>query len=448
MANMKRYDSMRPAMAKRLVLAVGLACAWMQVDAVAKEGCDNLNYDESKVGDYTVPDPLLGKDGKRVTDAASWKATRRSEILRDFRDLMYGDTPELPIKLRPQVVSTRKDAVDGLATRTIVKLHLFDDPQAPHIELMYYIPNKKTKPVPMFLGLSFTGNASIDDDPTIPLPTNWMRPQEGVVVNNRATESLRGTGAASWPIQAAIERGYGVATFYYGDVEPDHIEGWRDGIRGYALKLAGRTERGPRDWGALGAWAWGLSRAMDYLATIPDVNAQQVIVLGHSRLGKTALWAGAQDQRFAIVISNNSGEGGAALARRNFGENIACSIDHASWRYCDQFRDYVDREKDLPFDQHMLLGLVAPRPLYVASATKDSLADPKGEFLTAVHAEPIYGLFGLRGLDTATWPQPDRPIGETIGYHLRTGDHAITKYDWQEFLSFADRWFKNPRLQE
>jgi hypothetical protein len=187
---------------------------------------------------------------------------------------------------------------------------------------------------------------------------------------------------------------------------------------------------------------------MDYLATIPDVKAQQVVVFGHSRLGKTALWAGAQDERFAIVVSNNSGEGGAALARRNFGENIACSIDHASWRYCDRFRDYVDREDELPFDQHMLLGLIAPRPVYIASATKDLLADPKGEFLTAVHAEPIYRLFGLRGIDTSTLPPPDRPIGQTVGYHLRTGDHAITKYDWQEFLSFADRQFKNPQPQE
>lgn len=435
-------------MAKQLVLAVGLACACMHVDAIAKNGCDNLNYDESKVGEYTVPDPLLGKDGKRVADAAAWKATRRKETLRDFRDLMYGQTPELPVKLRPEVVSTRKDAVDGLATRTIVKLHLFDDPKAPHIDLMVYLPNKKTKPVPMLLGLSFTGNASIEDDPTIPLPANWMRPQQGVVVNNRATEALRGTSAAAWPIKAAIERGYGVATFYYGDVESDHIEGWRDGIRGYALKLEGRTERGPRDWGALSAWAWGLSRAMDHLETMPDVDPKQVVVLGHSRLGKTSLWAGAQDERFAIVISNNSGEGGAALARRNYGENIACSIEHASWRYCDQFRDYVDREQDLPFDQHMLLGLVAPRPVYVASATKDSLADPKGEFLSAAHAEPIYRLFGLRGLDTSAWPPPDKPIGQSIGYHLRTGEHAIKEYDWQQYLDFADRHFMIPRPEK
>lgn len=439
---------MRHVNAKPLVLALGLACAWMQAGAIAEQRCDRLNYDESKVGDYTVPDPLLSKDGKRITDRASWRSKRRSEILRDFRDLMYGHTPELPVKLRAQVVATRKDAVDGLATRTIVKLQFFDDPKAPRIDLMYYIPNKKAGPVPMLLGLSFTGNASIDDDPVIPLPTGWMRPQHGVVVKNRATEALRGASADSWPIKVAIERGFGVATFYYGDVEPDHIDGWREGIRGYALKLAGRTERAPQDWGALGAWAWGLSRAMDYLATIPDVNAQQVVVFGHSRLGKTALWAGAQDERFSIVISNNSGEGGASLARRNFGENIACSIEHASWRYCDRFRDWVDRENELPFDQHMLLGLIAPRPIYIASATKDSLADPKGEFLSAVHAEPIYRLFGLRGMDTSTWPAPDTPIGQTIGYHLRTGEHAITKYDWQQYLEFADRQFKNPLSKE
>lgn len=448
MANIRRYDWLRQAIAKPLILAVSLTCACLQ-GAIAQQACDRLNYDEGKVGQYTLPDPLLGKDGKRVTDAASWKAARRQEILRDFRDLMYGHTPELPLKLRAQVVATRKDAVEGLATRTIVRLQFYDDPQAPQIELMVYLPNKKTGPVPMFLGLSFTGNASIEDDPAIPLPTGWMRPQEGVVVNNRATEKLRGASADAWPIKLALQQGFGVATLYYGDVEPDHIAGWRDGIRGYALKLAGRTDRATQEWGALGAWAWGLSRAMDYLATLPDVNAQQVVVFGHSRLGKAALWAGAQDERFAIVISNNSGEGGASLARRNYGENIACSIEHASWRYCDRFRDWVDRENELPFDQHMLLGLVAPRPVYVASATKDSLADPKGEFLSAVHAEPIYRLFGRRGLETSTWPlAADKPIGHSIGYHLRTGDHAITKYDWQQYLDFAERHFKTPPSPE
>jgi hypothetical protein len=242
----------------------------------------------------------------------------------------------------------------------------------------------------------------------------------------------------------ALKQGYGVATFYYGDVEPDHIDGWRDGIRGYALKLAGRTERASDEWGALGAWAWGLSRALDYLETNPAVDARRVVVFGHSRLGKTALWAGAQDQRFALVISNNSGEGGASLARRNFGENIAYSIAHASWRYCDRFRDYIDRANDLPFDQHMLLALIAPRPIYICSATEDGLADPKGEFLSAAHVEPVYRLFGLRGVNTSEWPAPDKPVGHSVGYHLRTGPHAITEYDWKQFLDFANRHLKQP----
>jgi hypothetical protein len=397
------------------------------------------NYVEANVGIYTLPDPLLGKNGLRVTDTNSWIAVRRHEILRDFRDLMYGHTPELPVTLRAEVVATRKDAVNGLATRTLVTLRFFNDPNAPHINLMLYIPNKATKPAPVFLGLSFYGNASVENDPSIPLAQGWMRRHSTAVVDNRATESLRGLYAHRWPLALALKRGYCVATFYCGDVEPDHIEGWRDGIRGYALKRAGRTERAPNEWGMLGAWAWGLSRALDYLETNPAVDASRVAVFGHSRLGKTALWAGAQDERFALVISNNSGEGGASLARRNFGENIAYSIYHASWRYCDRFRDFIDKEKDLPFDQHMLLALIAPRPIYVCSATEDLLADPKGEFITTVHAEPVYRLFGLKGVSTTQWPEPDRPVGEIIGYHLRTGRHAITAYDWEQFLGFADR---------
>lgn len=406
------------------------------------------NYDESKVLPYTLPDPLLARDGHRVVSTNEWNTLRRGEILHDFRDLMYGHTPKLPLQLRAETIATRKDAVEGLATRTLVTLRFFADPAAPSIQLMLYVPNHNgaKKPAPVFLGLNYFGNASLEPDPTIPLSPRWMRTAADMgIVDNRATEATRGVHASRWPLALALQRGYAVATFYYGDVEPDHIEGWRDGIRGYALKLAGRTERKPDEWGALGAWAWGLSRALDYLETIPSVDAHNVVVFGHSRHGKAALWAGAQDERFALVISNDSGEGGASLARRNFGENIAYSIAHASWRYCDKFRDYIDRANDLPFDQHMLLALVAPRPLYVASATEDELADPKGEFLSAVHAEPVYKLFGRSGLGTATWPQPEHPIGQTIGYHLRTGKHDITRYDWEQYLNFADRHLGNRR---
>ncbi len=408
--------------------------------ATAQRDSHGRNYDEANVRDYTVPDPLVAKDGSQVTDVDIWLAKRRPEILRDFRDLMYGHTPDLPIELRSEVVSVKEDAVDGLATRTLVTLQFFDDPDAPQIQLMLYVPNSANKPVPVFLGLSFYGNASIEDDPAIPLPTGWMRrTRSDAVVDNRATEKMRGMSASRWPLEIPLKSGYGVATFYYGEMEPDHIEGWREGIRGYALKLADRTEPADHEWGALGAWGWGLSRALDYLETNPSVDASRVAVLGHSRLGKTALWAGAQDKRFAVVISNNSGEGGAALARRNFGENIAYSIHHASWRYCNRFRDFVDREDELPFDQHMLLGLIAPRPVYITSATEDLLSDPKGEFLTAVHAESIYRLFGLVGVDQTDWPAPDTPVGETVGYHVRTGEHDVTDYDWEQFVKFADR---------
>jgi len=419
------------------VLSVFLSNANAQVTLSTSYG---RNYIEANVDTYTLPDPLLSKDGRRVIDTDSWIAVRRGEILRDFRDLMYGHNPELPITLRAEVVAVRKDAINGLATRILITLRFFDDPSAPRINLMLYVPNKATKPVPVFLGLSFYGNASVEDDPSIPLPDGWMRRHStSAVVDHRATELLRGIYAHRWPLALALEHGYGVATFYYGDVEPDHIEGWRDGIRGYALKLAGRTKPVPNEWGALGAWAWGLSRSLDYLETNSAVDASRVVVFGHSRLGKTALWAGAQDKRFALVISNNSGEGGASLARRNFGENIAYSIAHASWRYCDRFRDFIDREKDLPFDQHMLLALIAPRPIYISSATEDLLADPKGEFLSTVHAEAVYRLFGLRGVNITQWPEPDLPVGQTIGYHLRSGKHAITAYDWEQFIGFADR---------
>ncbi len=398
------------------------------------------NYDEAKVSAYTLPDPLRSNDGRVVTNARMWSQSRRGEILRDLSNLMYGLTPELPIKLRAEVTAVRRDAVEGFATRTLVTLEFFDDPAAPRIHLALYLPNGATGPVPVFLGLNYYGNASVERDPEIPLTEAWMRPvREAGVVGNRATEATRGIHASRWPLEMALRRGHGIATFYYGDVEPDHLEGWREGIRGYALKRSGRSERAPNEWGALGAWAWGMSRTLDYLAAHPGVDARRVVVFGHSRHGKAALWAGAQDERFALVISNNSGEGGAALARRNFGENIAYSIAHASWRYCDRFRDYTDRPHELPFDQHMLIALMAPRPVYVASATEDGLSDPKGEFLGAVSAAPVYRLFGRVGLGTMEWPAPDRPVGDTIGYHLRTGAHDITAFDWAQYLDFAER---------
>ncbi len=402
------------------------------------------NADESKVAPYTLPDPLRGDDGIRVKDAAAWQSRRRGEILRSFSTLMYGVTPQPPLQLRAEVTARRTDAVQGLATRTLVTLRFFDDPAAPCIHLMLYVPNATTKPAPVFLGLNYRGNACVESDPAIPLTERWVlgRPPGNGIVNNRATGATRGSCAAAWPLALALHRGYAVATFFYGDIEEDHGDGWRNGIRGYLMRKEGRTAAKPDEWGALGAWGWGLSRALDYLETNPAVDARRVAVFGHSRHGKAALWAGAQDERFALVISNNSGEGGASLARRDFGETIANSIEWAWYRYCDRFRGFAGRAADLPFDQHMLLALVAPRPVYVASATEDHLADPRGEFLSAVHAAPVYRLLGHSGLGAAEMPPPDRSIGDRIGYHIRTGRHAIVEFDWEQYLNFADRHFQ------
>jgi hypothetical protein len=398
------------------------------------------NYDEEKAGNPQLPELLTSDKGQKITTAQQWEKEGRPAVLAKFAAHVYGRFPGKPQNMRFKVNSVDNKALGGKATRKLITIYFTNAADAPSMEVLMYLPNQTKAAVPVFIGLNYYGNHSTHTDPGITLSDRWMRDNEAYKVsNNRATEGSRGAQASRWPVEEMISRGYGVATAYYGDLEPDHEEGWKTGIR---TSLQKELNIKPEEWGAIGAWAWGLSRMMDYLETDKGVNAKQVAITGHSRTGKAALWAAANDQRFAMIISNEAGEGGNSLARRNYGETVErINTAFPHW-FSPKYKTYNKQVDQMPVDQHMLLALMAPRPLYVASAEGDQWSDPKGEFLSAKYAQPVYDLYNKKGLGTAQMPLVEQPVGEHVRYHIRTGKHDITLYDWQQFLTFADTHFK------
>ncbi len=403
-----------------------------------------LNYDESRVPPYEIPDPLRLMDGTHVTSAPVWWEQRRPELLRLFETHIYGLTPGQTIPVRHETTSVDKDALGGKAIRKEVSIHFGDQQDGPRMDLLIYVPKQASHPTPAFLGLNFFGNHAIHRDPGVTLSKSWMRENDELgIVNHHAMEKSRGGMAHRWPVERILERGYALVTAYYGDLDPDYDDGFQNGIQPLFYKK-GQRKPAPGDWGSIGMWAWGLSRAMDYLETDPDVDRRRVAVLGHSRLAKTALWASAQDQRFAMVVANNSGCMGAALSKRIFGNTIEGITNTFPYWFSDNLKKFRGMEEELPIDQHMLLALAAPRPIYITSSEEDLLADPRGEFLGARHADPVYRLLGTDGLAVSEMPALNQPVLSRIGYHIRPGKHDVTLYDWERFMDFANRHIPPP----
>ena len=389
---------------------------------------------EDDVPPYRLPDPLIGQNGKPIRNAREWRESRRPELLQLFTDEIYGRTlVGRPSNLKFVVRESLPAARGGRATRLRVGILFEGREDGRQMELLVYLPNQVKGPVPIFLGLNFDGNYATVVDPDLPVPHHWVMTKSGnPSADHQPVAASRGLHQHQFPYAYALEHGYGIATTAYGEIEPDAPGHWREGPRGLG------PEPGPHDWGCIGAWAWGLSRAMDYLETNPRVDARRVAVMGFSRLGKAAVWAGARDERFAMVISQNSGAGGVALSKRLFGEEVAHLTGSLGHWFAPAFAQYAGHEEALPIDQHELVALVAPRPILIISATEDTWSDPKGEFLGGQGADPVYRLFKTDGLSAKTWPSPSELVPSSIGYFLRPGSHDVTLEDWQAMIAFAD----------
>lgn len=441
-------------------------CMTLQAKLLVAQGF-KPNYDEASVPKYTLPPILVNTKGEKV-DAAAWPS-RREELLGLCRDHIYGKWELNDFEMDAEIVE-QGEFLDGKAIRTQWKVTISNEHGRQSIDLLVYLPASASNKsqVPIFLGLNFAGNHCVANDPAIRLPTSWMRADKETVVDNRATEKGRGIQDRRWPVDEIVEGGFGLATAYYGDIAPDdpahYLEGLprlnpklKKDLGPFSLDAKYQETEQPTTGGAIAVWSWGLSRLLDVLQKDPRIDKSKVVVVGHSRLGKTALWAGATDERFAMVVSNNSGCGGAALSRRAFGETVQRINSAFPHWFCDAYRKYNLAEDTCPVDQHSLLALIAPRPLYVTSASEDLWADPHGEFLAAREAGVAYRLLGQTALPEldfcgfeklgdgkvvygAAWGEAATdsvPTFARVGYHIRTGPHDILSWDWQRFMQFA-----------
>jgi hypothetical protein len=379
-----------------------------------------------------LPDPLVMFNGQRVTDAAQWNNQRRPELKALFEQYMYGHRP--PVHVSFAVAGANTSYLNSKATKKDITI-THRDRTAPKLHLLLLVPNARQKPAPVFLGMNFCGNYAALNDAEIALPTGWMPNFCTGCTNNRATEAGRGTQLDTWAVEQSIDRGYAVALFYAGDIEPDRPNA-TDGVRAAYADY---------DWGTISAWAWGFSCAVSYLVQDTDLDPKRIAVVGHSRNGKAALLAAAFDERIALSIPLQAGCGGTAPSRGKIGESVKQINDRFPHWFNAEFKKFNDQPDRLPFDQNCLIALCAPRPVLLPNAVEDQWANPAGQFEMLQSADAVYRLLGAGGLEAKQMPPVNQLVDSTLGYYIRPGKHSMTRGDWKVFLDFADKQFGKPK---
>jgi hypothetical protein len=399
------------------------------------------NYSEERLRPYALPDPLVMANGEHVTSADQWFKARRPEILKLYRDEIYGRVPGGAPGVTWEVVETDPAARDGAAVMKKLGGRVGSKPDGPRMNLTLYLPAKASGPVPVLLNLTF-GFGPRGQAPGKAAP----RPTAAPGKSESAKPAPKGLGGFD-PAGSVLGRGWGYATLSYTDIQPDRAGRWTEGVIGVTLK-PGQARPAPDEWGTISAWAWGISRAIDHLETEPSIDAKRITITGTSRLGKTVLWAGAQDERVAAVFSVVPGEMGAALIRRDWGETLDDMAQNFPWQFAGNLQKWAGRWDELPVDQHMLIALCAPRPVYVNGGLTDQWSDPKGEFLAMVAAGPVYRLLGGKDLGVTELPPLDAPVTDgDLAFHYHSGGHMAVPADWKAFIEFAERHFRERNQQ-
>lgn len=399
-----------------------------------------------------LPDVLTLASGQPVQSWEEWRQQRRPELIQLIQQCEYGFLPPPPPQIFARLLHEDAHAYGGVARLREMEISWGAPGFAFHLLL---VTPAISGPVPVFLGMNFSGNHGLTPDPEVGPPPGWKFKGFSEADASQRLEATRGQSASTWDIEATVRAGFGVATLYLSDIIPDNSHAFE---RLAEFRAAtGAPDVPGAQCATIGAWAWVLMRVVDFLVTDETVDASALIAVGHSRLGKTALLAGALDERIAIVIPSQSGCGGAAPARagggRDWGgvpggaeaEGVEQINQGFPYWFCANFKSFGNQPERLPFEQDALLALCAPRPLLVSNGSEDSWANPAGQFVLLESAARVYELAGQGGLEVTKMPAEGEFSLGRAGYFLRPGKHSMTPQEWEVWRPYAKRWLRRAR---